>query len=85
LANYLSSSDLGEAKVEYLHDAIESHLDVGWFQIPVNDALLVGRFEGLGQLPRNRQRLIDRNRTSCEAIRERRPLNQFHDERRSAS
>jgi hypothetical protein len=42
----------------------------------MNDALLVRRFERLGDLPRDRDGFVEGNRTLCDAIRERRPLNQ---------
>jgi hypothetical protein len=47
-------------KVEDLHHAVTAHLDVGWFEIAVNDPLLVRPFERLGDLLRDRQRLVDR-------------------------
>ena len=47
----------------------------------MDDALLVRRFERLGDLPRDRQRLVERNRALRDAIGERRPLDQFQDER----
>jgi hypothetical protein len=50
----------------------------------MNDALLVRRFECLGQAGGDPQRFIGRNRTTCEALRERRSLDQLHDERHSA-
>jgi hypothetical protein len=37
---------------------IRTHLDVGWLQVAMDDALLVGSFEGFGDLPRDRQRLV---------------------------
>ena len=71
---------LGEPEVEYLHRAVGPHLDVGGLQIAVNDALLVRRFERLGNLLRDRERLIERDRTSSNALREIVSLDQFHHE-----
>jgi len=39
---------------------------------------LVRGFEHVGDLPRDGEGCVDRNRTLCDAIRERRSLNQFH-------
>jgi hypothetical protein len=47
----------------------------------VDDPLLVGRFERLRDLPRDRQRLVDGNRPVRDAIGERRSLDQFQHER----
>ena len=47
----------------------------------MNDALLVRGFQGLRNLLGDRQRLIDRNRSLRDAVRERRSLDQLHDER----
>ena len=46
----------------------------------MNDPLLVRGFEGLGDLLRDGQGLIDRDRSLCDPIRERRSLDQFHHE-----
>jgi hypothetical protein len=43
----------------------------------MNDALLVRCFERLGNLPRNRQRLLDRDRPPRNAISERLPLDEL--------
>ena len=40
-----------------------AHLDVGRLQIAMDDALLVRRFERVGDLPRDRQRLVERHRS----------------------
>ncbi len=75
---------LRQPEVEHLHRAIGSQLDVRWLQVPVDDPLLVSGFEGLGDLLRDRQCLVDWNRALCDSVGERRPLDQFHDERRHA-
>ena len=49
-----------EAEVEHLHCAVGTHLDVGGLEIPVDDPLLVRRFERLGDLFRDGERLVDR-------------------------
>ncbi len=52
------------------------------FEIPVDDALLVGRLERLGDLTRDRQRLLQGNRPLLQALGERRTLDQLQYERR---
>ena len=51
----------------------------------MNDAELVGGFERLGDLSRDRQRLVERNRTLRDAIGERRALDQLEDQREPVS
>ena len=48
-------------------------LDVGGLQIAVDDALLVRRFERLGDLLRDRQRLVERNRAARDPLRQSSP------------
>jgi hypothetical protein len=50
----------------------------------MHDPLLVRRFERLGDLLRDRQRVLDRNGSPRDVIRQRRPLDQLHDEGCSA-
>ena len=68
------SKIFAKPEVQHLHGAVGAHLDVGGLQIAVNDALLVRRFERLGDLLRDRQRLVDRNRPLCDSIGQRRAL-----------
>jgi hypothetical protein len=46
----------------------------------VDDALFVRRFDGFRDLPCDRQRLSDSDRSLRNAIRQRRPLDLFNDE-----
>ena len=46
----------------------------------MNDAALVSRLERVGDLPRDRERFIDRNRPVRDAIGKRRPFDQLHDQ-----
>ena len=48
----------------------------------MNDPFLVRRLQRGGEIARQRQRLVERDRTPRNSIRERRPLDQFHDQRR---
>ena len=54
------------------------------FEIAMDDALLVRRFERFGDLLRDRQRLIEGYRTLRDALGERRPLDQLHHQRADA-
>ena len=47
----------------------------------MDDALLVRRFERLGDLLRDRQRFVERDRAARDALREIVALDQFHHER----
>ena len=47
----------------------------------MDDVVLVRRVECVGNLSRDVQRLVERNRALGDAIRERRTVHQFHDER----
>ena len=73
-----------QAEVQDLHCPVRTHLDVRRFQIAVDDPLLVRRFEGLGDLPRDRQRFVQRNGTFSDAVSQRRPFHQLHDQRDGA-
>ena len=75
------SRELGQPEVEHLHGAVVSHFDVGRLQIAMDDALLVRRFERFGDLPGDRQRFVDRDRSVRNAIGEGRSLDELHDER----
>ncbi len=51
---------LGQAEVEHLDLTFGRDHDVGGFQVPVHDTLLVRGLERLGDLQRERQRVFDR-------------------------
>ena len=59
-------------------------LDVRRLQIAMDDALLVRGFERFGDLLRDRQRLVERDRALRDAVGERRPFDQLHHQRRRA-
>jgi hypothetical protein len=44
----------------------------------MNDVVVVRRFEGLGNLPRDRKRLVHGNRPLRDPVRQRRPLDKLH-------
>ena len=47
----------------------------------MNDAVLVRGIERVGNLPRDRERFSERDRSVCQAVRQRRSLDQLEDER----
>ena len=53
---------LRQAEVEHLDQAVRPQLDVGRLQIAMDDPQFVRGLERLGDLPRNGQRLVQRNR-----------------------
>ncbi len=69
---------LRQAEVEHLHRAIRPDLDIRGFQVAVDDALLVRRFERVGNLGGDRQRLLERHRSARDDVREVLTLDQFH-------
>ena len=70
---------LGETEVEDLDRAVGPNLDVGRLQIAMNDALLVRRFEGVGNLSCDAQRFG--NRQAADELGDGRAVNQFHHQR----
>ncbi len=73
---------LRQPEVEHLHGPVVSNLDVRRLEVAVDDALRVRGFERLGNLPRDRQRLVERDRTARDAIGERRSFDHLEHERR---
>ena len=68
---------LGQAEVEHLDGPIRAQLDVGRLQIAMDDALLVRGLQGVGDLSRDIDRLVDRQRAVLEPLGERRSLDQL--------
>ena len=71
---------LRQPEVEHLHGAVRRDLDVRRFQIAVDDALLVRGFERLRDLARDRERLLNRQRTQRQTLGERRAFDEFEHE-----
>ena len=72
---------LGQTEVENLDRAVRSQLDIGRFQIPVNDAGVVRGFERLGNLAGNRDGFVNRDWSTGDAVGEGVAGHQLHDER----
>ena len=73
-----------ETEVEHLDGAVGADLDVRRLEIAMDDAALVRGFEGLGDLLRDRQRLVERDRPARDALRQIVAFDEFHHERRDA-
>ena len=73
--------ELREPEIEDLHRTVRRDLDIRRLEISMDDPLLVRRFERLADLPRDRQRLVERHRSARDAIGERLTFDQFEDER----
>ena len=71
------STSLASPKSSTFNTPSGAHLDVGRLEIAVDDAVLVCRFEGIGDLARQRQGLVDRHAAGCavgvDQLLERRP------------
>jgi hypothetical protein len=55
-------------KSSTFHHAVLAHLDVRGFEIAVDDALFVCGLDRFGNLPGDRQRLVQRNRATGKAL-----------------
>ena len=75
-----ASTALARPKSRTLTVPFLSHLDVRGFEIAVDDPLLVSRFEGVHNLFRNRERLVDRHTAAADQLREILAFDKFHDD-----
>ena len=76
---------LRQSKVEDFHLAVRRHLDVGRLEVAMDDAFFVRRFEGICDLARHEQRLVDRDRATRRQIGQRLALDQFEDDGRDGA
>jgi len=72
---------LSPARIEHLDLAVGSYLDIGWFEIPVDDAFLIRGLQGFPDLEGELQGLVDRDRTLFQTLRQRLPFDQLQDEK----
>ena len=70
-----------QTEIEDLQPAVASELNVGWLEIPMNDALLVRCLQGLRDLPGDPERFLNRQRATHHPIGEGFALHQFHNEK----
>jgi hypothetical protein len=59
---------LGESEVEYLDDPVVAKLDVRGFEVPMDDAALVGRLQRIDELARDVERLLERQPSGGKAV-----------------
>ncbi len=76
---------LRQSEVEHLHRAVRRELDVGRFQVAVNDAGVVRRFERLADLPRHRQRFFNGKRSLGDPVGQRGSLDNLQHQRLRAA
>src|SRR5262245_51112930 len=80
------SSALASPKSSTFHGAVFANLDVRGLEVAVDDALLVRRFERIGDLPRNRDGLVDRESAGLrQALGQGQALDELHHERPGVS
>ncbi len=72
--------DFREAEIEHLDDAARCGLDVGGFEIAVNDALPMRSVQGVGDLSRDAQCLGEWNAAALEPLGQRWSLDELEDE-----
>ena len=60
--------------------ALGGERDVGRLQVTMDDAAIVRSLQGVGDLPRDRQRVTNGERTGCQPIGEGTSLHQLHDQ-----
>ncbi len=75
---------LGQAEVEHLDRTVGTELDVGRLEVAVDDALLVGRLQCLGDLQGDGDGVIDGDRAAFDAIRQVLAVDELHDEERES-
>src|SRR5262245_14516566 len=71
---------LRQPEIEDLRLAFVGDLDVGGLEVPVDDPVVMGRFEPFGDLLSDRQRFVDRYRSLLQALGERRTFDELHDQ-----
>jgi hypothetical protein len=69
-----------QTKIEHFHGAVGADFNIGGLQIAVDDVLLMRGFERLRDLLRDRQRLVEWNRATRDALRQIVALDEFHHE-----
>ena len=74
----VSSAELGQPEVQDLHVPIRGHHDVGGLEVPVDDALLVSRSQGIGYGGADLEHLRQGQAARGEDLLEVPALDQFH-------
>jgi hypothetical protein len=72
---------LGQAEVQHLDLSLGRDLDVRRLEVPVEDTVLVGVVQRVGELPRDEQRLVHGDGAAVDAVGQRGALDQLHHQR----
>jgi hypothetical protein len=72
--------ELREAEVQDFHGPVRPQLDVGRLQVAVDDSLVVRRLERLGDLFRDADGIVKRDRAAPQPLRQVLAFHQLHDE-----
>ena len=76
----IGGKGLGQTEVQYLDLHVGCHLDVGWLQVPMDDALSVRRFEGFRNLKSQLVGFFDRDGATFQGFSQRVAFDEFEDE-----
>ncbi len=76
-------TDLGQPEIQNLRVPAAGDEQIRRLDVAVDDAGGVRRFERVGDLDRERQQLIDLERAPGDAMLQRHPLEELHDEERA--
>ena len=60
VSGFSRAQRLRQAEVQYFHGAVVADHDVGGLEVAMDDAALVCGFERVRDLPRDRERLVER-------------------------
>src|SRR4029079_6786486 len=71
---------LRETEIEDFDSAVRRHLDVVWLEIAMDDPLVVRRLEGVGDLSRDGEGVVQWKRAACSQHRQRITLDQLEDQ-----
>ena len=71
---------LGQTEVEHLDRAVRADLDVGGFEVAVDDALSVGGFKCLSDAERDRRGFADGDDSAFDPLVQSLALHQLHDQ-----
>ena len=69
-----------DAEVEHLHPPACCDHDIGWLQVTMDDCVRVRLRQRIGNLPRDRQRLLGRERPALDQCAERLSFHVLHDD-----
>lgn len=80
-ARWTCVRELRQPEVEHLYRSVFPHFDIGGLEIAMDDPELVRRAERRSDLPRNRQRLVEREGALADSVGKGGPLDELHHER----